>query len=415
MLVWCKEDKYDVILKVVGFLISPLLGILTSIYRINTRSSFFILFLIYLSFGFALTTPNVEKADFDYDVVRYRSWFEQEALNGNAEFAAELTEWTENFVGHDIFLPVIMFVVSRFTTNYHFLYLVVAFIFAFFFLKSLRYFVSANNYKFSLSCLLLLFVFSLAGGPNHFEWTRWSWANWIAMFSLFKIFVDGRHWYILLLLFTCIVHGSFVVMIPILVLVLFVRRFHKYVPVLLILSLLLSKFFLKVAVWFVPIIFGDKFGKYIDSEYIFQFNYGGTGLMWLERLLNFCLLLLNTVVVLLFSKHFDDKIKSTKYERLYYVLVSLTLFVNFTIDIPDVGKRFILMVYPLLAYIFLSCFYEQRFRNVIYGYAGFILLCLLTFNRFYLLPCLPDYLHLWEPEFYFVSPIYSFVKYLVLY
>lgn len=412
---WDKEYKYDVALKSLCIILNPVLGMLASLYRINTRSSFVVLFISFITFGLALCTPDFEREDFNYDVVRYRNWFEKDAQMDNAQFKELLVDYfNDGFVGRDIFLGIVNFGISRFTNNYHVLFLVVAFIFGFFLLKSLHFFVSENNYRFSVSCLLLLFVFTLAG-IDKINIIRWFWAYWITIYSLFRIYVSNDKKYYLLLCSTPIVHASFVVMLLIIVLAKFLHRGIGLLPLLLIVSLVISPFVLNVSGYVVPLIFGERFSLYIDSFYIYEINESGSGFIWLRRLLEQMLLINNTVVALVFTRHFHSRIKSTKCESLYYILMTVVLFVNCTISIPSVGSRFIMLVYPLIAYIFLVCFYEQRFRNLIYFYSGFILCCILTFSRFYQLPCLVDYIKLWEPGFYLFSPIYSVVKYLILY
>lgn len=413
-MMWEQENKYDVIIKSVGFVISPLLGVPASLYRVNTRSSFVVLFLSMLTFGLALNTPDIATETFRYDAVSYRQMFESYATYTFEDIKTECANYVGNFIGNDIFLQLLMFLVSRFTSNYHLFYMIVAMAFAFFYLGSLRYLVTDRSYTFSLSSVLLLFVFTLPAFPSHLSVLRWFMGCLVAIYAIFHIFISGNKWYYLLLAATCTIHGSFIILTLIMAGALVLSKYTKLEPILLGVSLVLPPVMIKLATIVVPIIFGTRFSLYINPEYIQQVNNGGSGLIWLERLICFILLLFNTLACLLFSIKYTTNIKSTKAEPIYHILIAAVIFVNSTILIPSVGSRFILMTYPFMAYIFLTCFNEEKFRNIIYVYSGFIMLCIMTFNRFYMLPCLKDYFKLWEPEFYVTSPLYSVYKYLIM-
>ena len=411
---WGKENKSDIAIKSLCLLLSPILGILASLPRINTRSSFVVLFISLVTFGFSLCTPDVESEDFNYDSVRYRRMFEEYVYMDYHGFVGHWDDYVNGVGKGDFFLDVLIFVLTRYTSNYHVLFMVVACLFALFLLKSLRFFVSETNYHFSLSCILLLFVFTLAG-IDKINIIRWFLAYWLTVYALFRIYIDNSRLHYVLLCFAVVFHGSFIMLLPIIIIAMLIRHFRMIIPLILILSLFLSPVILKVATRVLPMILGDFYSMYTDYYYVYEINESGSGLIWLRRLLEVVLLISNTVIVLIFTKHYHDRIKGTKCESLYYILISIVLVVNLSISIPSVGSRFIMLVYPLLAYIFLVCFYEQQFRNVIYMYAGFILCCILTFSRYYMLPSLTDYLKLWHPLFYVSSPVYSFFKYIVLY
>lgn len=413
---WNKEDKYDLIFKSISLTLNPVLGMLASLVRINTRSSFIVFFLSYITFGVSICTPDSYTETFRYDTIPYRNFFEDAVNTSLPEFAEIITDYLKTMTLTDyLFFETISFILTRFTSNYHVLFLTYSILFCIFTLKSMHYLVSESNYHFSISSLLLLFVFTLAG-ISTLSVLRWFMAYWIAVYALFRIHIDKDNKYYLLLIIAALTHTSLWVIFILSACMYVVRKFKRNLILsLLIISLFLSPVILKLTMKIIPLIFGEKFSSYINIFYVYQINESGTGLIWLRRLLEELLLISNTVVVCVFTWNFQDRIKSTKCESLYYFLIVLVLFVNLTITVPSVGSRFIMFAYPLIAYIFLVCFYGQKFRNLIYLYSGFILCCILTCSRFYLLPSLIDYAELWEPSFYILSPIYSFVKYLILY
>ena len=83
---WEPEYKNDLTIKILAFLLSPVLGMLYSLYRLNTKSSFLILFLSFTTFGFSLVVPETETDDYNFDSVRYRAWFEEAADDNINDF-----------------------------------------------------------------------------------------------------------------------------------------------------------------------------------------------------------------------------------------------------------------------------------------------------------------------------------------
>ena len=73
---WLRENKYNVALKFTAFLINPLLAFMLSIIRLKTKSSFIILFLVFISFGMSLTVSSVRTDVNNFDAIAYRNDFE---------------------------------------------------------------------------------------------------------------------------------------------------------------------------------------------------------------------------------------------------------------------------------------------------------------------------------------------------
>jgi hypothetical protein len=162
---------------------------------------------------------------------------------------------------------------------------------------------------------------------------------------------------------------------------------------------------------FLPESLSSHYDAYIDMDYIKKINEGGTGFIWVVRLFEFILRVVVNVVIFIFIKDYTRNIQSTKCESLYKFLLVLMAFVNCTFMIPSVGSRFVMLSFPLIAYILLVCFYRQQYRNLIYAFAGlFIAIFLILPFNIYQIPCLKFYNDLWGIFFVATNPIYSFFK-----
>lgn len=412
---WELECKNDLTIKILAFLLSPVLGMLYSLYRINTRSSFVILFLSFTIFGLSLVVPETETDDYNFDSVRYRSWFENSVTDDFDDFKENFFSFV-NFTGdNDFYSSTLYFVVSRFTDNYQVMFMIAAMVLALFMLKSLRFLVREDNYHFSLSCLCILFLFMIAQIEKVVMF-RFYTAYWIAIYSIFQIFINENKRYLFLLLLTPFFHASFFVLYLLLPMYYFIRKSYKVSVFMFICSFVVSLFSLTLLTYFMsflPESLSLHYSSYIEEDYIEKINRGGSGFIWVVRVFETVLRVVVNIMILVFIRNYKTNIQSTKCESLYKFLLILMSFVNVTFMIPAVGSRFVMFAFPIIAYILLVCFYYQQYRNLIYIFAGlFIFIFLFLPFNIYQIPCLKFYNDLWGLSFVFVSPIYSFFNYL---
>lgn len=415
---WDNENRLNAVAKFIGFLINPIIGVLLSLYHINTKSSFVILFLAFITFGFSMVVPEEETDDFGFDSVVYRSNFEDAANDAASDIQDNIIQFFAFSGDTDIYGYLMMYLTSRFTGNYHIFFMIVAAIMAVFMLKTLRYLVTEEDYQFSVYglCILFLFTMSQILGVNMF---RFYTAYWVALFSLFKICVDKQNRYYLLLALTPFIHASFLILLLIIPLYYLLRRHHTASIVLLVLSLVFSAasltFFTKI-IDILPNSLSSHYDAYIDSDYMFEINESGTGYIWVRRIFETLVLLSVNVVAFIFARKRKTDIDTNPVcQNIYALLMTFIIFVNFTIGIPSVGSRYIMFTYPLIAYISLRCFSAGQYRQIISLFALFYIAMFLILPwNIYQVPCLNFYRKLTDTDFWIYSPVVSFVKYVIM-
>lgn len=415
---WDNENRLNATAKFVVFFINPIVGVLLSLYHINTKSSYAILFLAFVAFGFSMVVPEIGTDDFGFDSVVYRNNFEDVTLQDSRDFQEILAEYflLSETGGTDIYSTALMFLVAKFTSNYHVFFMVVAIVMAIFMLKTLRYLTSESNYRFSIYglCLLFLFTMSQIIGVNM---VRFYTAYWIALFALFKIFVDKQNRYFILIALTPLVHASYLLMLVIVPLTYLLHNRPRLVYILLIFSVVfstLSLTFLTYIIDLLPSSLASHYDAYIDKDYMYRINESGTGYIWVRRILETLVWLSINIIAFIFTKQ-RKNIEGTKCHRLYPLLMAVVVFVNFTIGIPSVGSRYIMFVYPLIAYISLLCFPDTLYRKIISVFALFYISMFLILPwNIYQVPCLRFYTKLLDVSFWLYSPIVSFFKYVIL-
>lgn len=407
MAVWQKENNEDRVIKVILFLVSPILAFLFSLRTLKTKSSFIIIFLFSVFFGLSFTVDKGKGAENSIDGSSYREKFEYYKFVSESKFFKGFMDYLAFEKGkQDYYFDTVAFYVSRFTSNYHFMFMVFAIVFAFFALKSLKFFVEEKNYSTSLACFILLYLFMINQIFNINGVRFWT-AAWVGVYSVFQIFRNGKYQYFLLLLCTPFFHGAFWVFLGVSVIAYFGKNFYKLWTILFFVSFLVSNISLDLVRNYIdlfPTFIVKMAESYTDESYVQQKASGGTGLYWIAATFNLLVRVYMNFLVYLFIKNSKEIIDNAKTKYLFSFLLVLMVFVNFTMAIPSLGGRYMMLSYPVIAYIWLVNFKGRKYDKVLYAMP-----VIFSFS-FYVQAVL--YLKVLEPVFYFSNPIYLLYHYL---
>ena len=417
MTLWLKEDKYDVSIKFLVFLVSPFLALFFGLLRIKTRSSFILFFLIFITLGLSFTVPERRTDEFNLDGVSYRNNFEAYENKSVDTYLSDLEKYISFTGASDFYDSTINFLVSRCLNNYHLMFLVVSMVFSFFSLASLKFLVAERHFTNSLSCLILLYLF-MTNQIFNINAYRFFTAAWIAVYALLNILLKNNNKYIFLLLLTPFFHGSFFILY---VLVFFYSVTGKYLKlwgIFFVISFFLSNIALELfrnILDYLPVALANKFYYYLNEDYVLQVNEGGSGYMWVKRLFELIARVSVNSIVLMFVYKFSAHIKNTNCQKVYTILLILMTIVNFAMIIPSLGSRFMILALPFIAYIWLVCFYDRKYNKYLYALGGMFLLHFALPFKVYSLPCIQYYSWVLEPCFFYASPFYLLYKYVVLF
>ena len=414
---WIKEKKFNISAKFITLLFSPLISVLVSISHLKTKSSFIVLYLIFILFGASLTVPNVRTEKFNFDGVAYRIEFESYQRITTENFYKSFVDYLRWEGSRDFYADIIYFLISRISNNYHLMFFLISVVFSFFMLKSLKIFVWEDNYKNSLVCFLLLYTF-LINQIININAFRFFTAAWISIFALLNLMVFKKRVYVLLLAVVPFFHASFFALYVMLILYWVLRKWCKVLIIVLICSFFLSEFstlILNENINLLPPLLGERLSVYMNENYMYQINEAGSGFIGIKRFIEFVTRLYVNILILVMFFDYKKKIWRTKCENLFYFLLVLMIFVNFTIIIPSVGSRFLYLAFPLISYIWLVRFSEHKYNKYIYVLGVILLIQFIMPFSIYVFPCLKYYCELWDMSFFVLSPFYSFVKYIFFY
>ena len=145
----------------------------------------------------------------------------------------------------------------------------------------------------------------------------------------------------------------------------------------------------------------DMVQSYTNEEYIIQKEQEKG---FISLFFSYAVIIYINVLVLLFIRNAKAIKDNNKSKSLYLFLLVYMTFVNFSMPIPSLGGRFIILSYPIIAYIWLTNFKDRKYQKILYVMPFvFLFQFYMQFNLYKLVT---------EPYFYFTSPFYLIYRYL---
>lgn len=390
------------------FWISPVLGFISAMKNLMLRRSRLTLFLFCLCFGLCFSV-GLERVEGSADGISMRIEFEQYKGMSTTQYENCLSEYFEFDTGlQDIYIVTISYLVGRLSDNYHFFFFALAFVFAFFQLRCLKYFVKEKNFTNSMVCIILACLF-LWNNIYNINGARFWTASWMALLCLFKVFYDKKLWYILFSVCLPMVHASFAIFPVLLLIAYFLSKYERLWMVLFCISWGFSFFAMEFSFFSLdgielPFAIARKVSFYTDKENIMALYYNGSGFYWVSRMFSFIsrnYVELLILLIVMNQKHISHGPSRT----IVNVMVVIATFANFGMVVPTLGRRFFMLNYALVAYSFLALFGDYKYKKIVY-----ILPFAWLMNLFYLFKDVIAVL-----DFGFIlTPIFSVVRYIIV-
>jgi hypothetical protein len=320
------------------FLFLPVLGLINS-FRFREEKwakNIFWLFCIYYGYTFIISNEGV-------DAFRYSEWFiSLRSLDFTlANFISTLYTKETNYI--DILQPLISFILSRFTSNPHWLFATFALIFGFFYSRNIWYFFkqvkitsSFTIVVFSIAFILLIPIWQINGFRF---WT----AAQIYLFGTLPYLVEKEKKRIFMAALSVFVHFSFIA--PVLILFIYVfagnRKniyFILFIMTLFINELNLSLFKQQIAI--LPEIFQRKSDVYLINNAISQQQAGLSSTNWYIKYYDAILkwIIYSFLILFFFRKMRFSKIDFPS-ENIFSFSLLLFAFINIVNLMPQ-GLRF---------------------------------------------------------------------------
>ncbi len=366
-----EKGKNRLVIKLLLFAIWPFGAFLHSLRSPQLRSSRIIFYLWFVVFGLCFL-PIEENAD----SYQYAQKFE---MSKNMSFYTYQRDLGSFFSGSynsdikDIYVLTAYYLVGNLTDNVHVLFMVFAMVFAFFYVKSMKYALSSDGKARNNLIFFILFGWFCISNPIfNINGVRFWTAAWMGVYIMFRFLIHKDYKILLLLPLLYFVHSAFIVFIAIVFVYLFVGRFHKAWNVIFVISLFFS------GLSFLPMV-SNFIMDYLPHNLQFMLQYYSSEeyisnkierMETLSALAQFFLNLpkiVRNLIVVIFLLNRRKIEKNESLSRVLEFTIVLLSLSNIISTIPSVG-RFLNMVIPFLVYILISNYhFSMKYKWVIYS------------------------------------------------
>ncbi len=337
------------------FFIHPFLAFLLSLSNLRSKSSFVVFLLFNILFGYTFIAQNESADSFGY-VQEFKA-----AKNSTtSNYLNDIKDYTTfNSKIKDIYVITCNYLVTRVTDNYHVLLALYAIVFAFFFLKSFRFFVDRPELNRSYIVYLIAFLFVFSNPISNINGVRFYTAAWLAVYVIFQVVVNKNYRFLILALITPLIHISFLSFIAVLLIYLFSIKYDKFWVVLFVISFFVGNIAVELVQNYsalMPQTFQNMAWSYADDVNIQKRLESIQLLPLYAKVLNkLPYLFINALVFIFIAKSRNIKQDKKAYST-YLFLLAWMSFCNFTLPIPSFGGRFIALGIPLIMYVSLAAY-----------------------------------------------------------
>lgn len=380
-----KRKKYfDVITNIKGeyllFIIWPFLGFLFALRSYFRKDSRKIVLLFLILYG--LTFVVIEGMDSS----RYALQLKTVAAKPLTEFGNIIAGLYTIDASPDILQPIITFIVSRFTNDYHLLYGIFALVFGYVYLKSINVLYKQYTIMHNSNALVHLFFFALIIPIFNINGFRFYTAAWVYFYGAYHVIVNGERKYLWVSIIASLIHFSFLSAGAVLLIYYFVGNRNTIYYPLLIVSFILPDLMINYIPQISNLLGGglqSRINLYNNEAYRLTVANAATErawfFLWSDKAMLFYLYFAIIGVKIKF-KEIGDLFPM---KRLYSFLLLFLSFVNFGRNIPSVGRfQAVFFLFGVL-YIFLV-FSKKKSRKLnfitIIGLLPMLLYSLIVFR-----------------------------------
>ena len=356
--------------KLLFFIIWPFGGFLYSLIRPQSRSSRIIFYLWFVVFGLCLMPVNEEADSFEY-----AQNFEASKNMSSHVYQRQINSFfSDSFESgvKDVYMLTSIYVVGKVTDNVHVLFMLLAMVFGFFYVKSMKYALNSEGQARSDLIFFILFGWFCISNPIfNINGARFWTAAWMGVYILFRYLTSKDYKILLLLPLLYLIHASFVLFIVFFIIYFLLGRYHKIWNVIFIVSLYFS------GLSFLPFI-SDYVMNYLPKNLQFMFQYYSSEeylAYRAERLSTLSIyaqifrdlpkVVINIVAAFCILKRHDIEKSECSNRTLEFTIVLLSLANIFSV-IPSIG-RFLNLVIPFIVYILISnAHILNRYKWIVY-------------------------------------------------
>lgn len=368
------------------FLIWPFVGFIFALRTYSSPLSKKIIFAFFVLYGFTFVLNE------EMDGQRYADRLVEAASHSIDDISQIATNLYDENSSLDIVQPLITFLVSRFTSSHYLLFAVFAFVFGYFYLKSVNRIYSHYTVSRTKNALVFLILFVWVNPIFQINGFRMWTAAWIFFYGTYQVVYNGNKKFLWLAIGASLVHFSFIAVNVLLILFLLLQTFIGN-RITLFMVLAISTFFLSElpidAIRSYGMLLGGAFqGKvaYLSESNIEKTAEKGQNLVWFMKIAGPSILYFLVFQTIIVYKNIKKKKMNftENFKNLFAFALLFLSFSNLSSLVPS-GGRFRTITFLLLAtilVIYYSRFYisHQLKKTVLIGLAPILLHILISFR-----------------------------------
>jgi len=340
--IYSRNTIKEVCISLFFYLIWPISSLVISIalYKKKWAKFFFMLFGFY--FGFSFIVPSSKTAE-AYDSEFYAVQLKEYHVNDISFRELVHGFYSVETMQTDIYQPIVTWVVSAFTDNYHILFAVYGLVFSIFLGKILWIMIEMANVEQKGFALCMLVTFVLINPLWNINGVRmWTALN-VFLYGVIVFYFKNRTKGVIFMLLSCLVHVSFVVPVLFFFVYLLISKINiAYFFLLFVFSFLfkgLSPSMLSNVTAFLPEFIRYKLDFYTDPNTVSLVgeNAKSTSLFILAS--QFSQSFIPFLIIIYMHLFYKKEIIDNKKYLFFYKYLLLTIFwVNMTAIIPSFGR-----------------------------------------------------------------------------
>ncbi|MEI7707626.1 MAG: EpsG family protein [Chlorobium sp.] len=332
------------------FIVWPFLSFINSVKQFKYLHSKILILLFLGLYGY--TYIFIEGTD---SISYAKSFINMSSTDITGFFSSIKSFQSEDSGSLDFVIPIIAFILSRFTDNPYILYAILSIIFGFYLILSVNiifYFYNKNKSKNSLFFLLSFLTILPISNINGI---RFWLATYIFFYASYFCVYLKKYNYILLSFFSAFIHFSYFPLNLLLLLFLIIGEKNIFYYFLLLLSFLFPEFIFnninKILSYF-SLGISSHVSSYVNDDYVQYVKESKNSLRFELQFIGYALYWYFIIATIYYLRLARNIKQSKSLRRLYSFIIFLLSFVNFFSVIPS-GGRFKILFY-LFANTYLS-------------------------------------------------------------
>ena len=249
------------------YMLWPFGALLKSFSWIRTKEAknLFWLFCVYFGFTFVLQEGS------NADSSRYVRNFVELSRSGISLNELLGTFYASGSTDLDVVESLITFIVSKFTSDYRFLYATFGLVFGYFYSRSIWLLLNKTNTRITIFSGLVLLGFVVTDGIWNINGFRYYTAAQVFMYGSLSYFLEGNKRKLWFAAAAILLHWSFLIALAVLLIYIILRNFSRVYFVLFIISFFLASLKLEIIrLWFesyAPALIVETRSGYLSSSY----------------------------------------------------------------------------------------------------------------------------------------------------